>query len=98
MGSLITLLFGIAVSSYAGYVFAHMWNWFVVPYFNVSVMSWGIAWGLMTIFNFLRFKIGDLKKAKQTTTLEHVEMLVVSILISSVIWGEGWFINWYLLS
>lgn len=55
----IGLFFGLAV--YLAFVGSTLYNWFVVPHFNVAEMPMSVAYGIMLIGTLFRSKYKDHK-------------------------------------
>ena len=70
IGILITIPF----SLWNTYVCMHLWNWFMVPSFNIQPITFFLMWGL--IITFHAFKGYNVTKEEESKKLNWDELLI----------------------
>lgn len=51
--TIFNMFLGVVATIFAGYIFSHMWQWFIAPKFGVQNISTTTAIGVVITINFL---------------------------------------------
>lgn len=98
--SLITIMIGVIIISIiglalSGYALSILWEWFIVPIFNVPSLSAPIAIGIMLIVNYVIYHHIEYKD--YATLKEEVQNIIVASVVKPI--GAiivGWVITLFL--
>lgn len=81
---------------FSGFVLSIMWDWFVVPTFDVGSLSIPVAIGLAMIVNYLTYH-GTTRESKANDETEVlVEFLVLSIGKPALYLLMGWIVTLFM--
>lgn len=78
-----------------GFVFKTLWLWFIVPTFNVPVLSIAQAMGIMSILNYTKPKVKDNDK-ERTATDVFIRGLIEVVLYAIVALMFGWVVHQFM--
>lgn len=86
-----------------GYVFATIWDWFLVPHFGVGLMSIPVAIGIMALTRLGTYQIPKLHDVKVATEdkeegddiLDFVVHALSAILIPASVLLTSWIVSHY---
>ena len=74
-----------------GWIIAKFWAWFIIPIFPVKPLSLIQAIGFSMFVSLMIFKVKP--DEKESTFVEHLKMLLLTVITLLLIWGIGWFIH-----
>lgn len=84
MNTLLGLLFLVPAVLFRGYVLTVLWVWFVMPVFNLPVLTIGYAIGISGLVSLLTLQVKKNDKA-----FDMLEAVLVSVCVTLVYWGGG---------
>lgn len=95
---LVSFTITLLITLYSGMIFSYMWEWFVVPQFDLAALTVPTAMGLMVIIGFplmpilYKLELITNEEASMETTLANSLGVVLAMTLS---WGWGWVIHYF---
>lgn len=85
---LISIVLGVLLG---GLIVMNFWTWFIVPVFNLKVLTFGNAIGISTFLTL--FKTANIG---QKTDVSSSTILLTSLVYQLLIFGSGWIVSLFI--